>query len=195
MISNELLNSQSLKLIKNFKEDNPKIYDIVAYGSVVRGKMLPKDTDLAIILHQKLSFDKKLGLAQELRHCLGKILKSEIDVKCVDMDDLTDPLFIARKAIIAEGLSMTRKKNLAEAFGFKPFYIFTYSLSGLSHSKKVIFGYALGGRRGQEGLLKLNKCEQLGKGAIKVPLEHAEEFKDFFEKQNVKYRVHMALIY
>lgn len=195
MISRELLNSQAFGLIKKFRQRYAEIWDIVAYGSSIRGKIGARDIDIAIILSQKTSLDKKLKLAQELRHSLSKSTKSEMDVKSIDLQDIMDPSFIARKAILAEGFSLARKKSLAEIFGFEQFYIFTYSLEGLSHSKKVMFRYALGGRREQRGLLDINRCEQLGKGVIKAPLQHAEEMKDFFERSHIKYKAHMALFY
>ena len=195
MISKGLLNLQALKLINSFKQKHSEVWDIVVYGSFVRGKISVQDIDLAIILSRKTSLNEKLKFAQELKHSLKEILKAEIDVKSIDMQDLMDPLFIARKAIIAEGFSLTRKKSIAEIFGFGQFYIFAYKLKGLSHSEKVMFRYALGGRRGQKGMLEINKCEQIGKGAIKAPLQHAEEFRDFLEKYRLEYRAYMALLY
>lgn len=195
MILEKLSNSQILNLIKDFKRKHSEIWDIVAYGSAVRGKIGAADIDFAIILSSKASLNQKLELAQELRYSLKGLLRLEADVRAVDMEDLLDPLFIARKAILAEGFSLIKKRRLAEQFGFEPFYIFNYALKGLSHSKKIIFRYALKGRRGQKGLLEINKCRQLGKGSIKVPLEHVEELKSFFEKQKVEYKAYACLFY
>lgn len=195
MILRKLLNLQVLNLIKSFKKKHIEIWDIVAYGSVVRGKISVRDIDFAIVLGHKISLNQKLKLAQELKHSLKDFLRSEADVKAIDLQDLMDPLFTARKAILAEGISLIKKKSLSKQFGFSPFYIFTYSLKGLSHTKKIIFRYALKGRRTQKGLLEINQCEQIGKGVIKVPLEHIEELKSFFEKQKVKYKFQACLFY
>lgn len=195
MISKKLLNSQTLNLIKDFKKKRIEIWDVVVYGSFARGKINARDVDVAIILSSKTTLNKKLELAQELKYSLNKILKFKIDVKSIDLSDLIDPLFIARKAILAEGFSLTKKKNLAEIFGFEQFYLFSYNLNGLSHSEKVMFQYALKGRRGEKGLLKITKSEQLGKGVIKAPLQHSEEFKSFFEKNKINYKNCMTLFY
>jgi len=195
MILKQLLSSQASSLTKRFKKRHNEIWDIVAYGSAVRGKISARDVDIAIILTHKINLGQKLELAQELKHSLKKLLLFEADVKAIDLQDLLDPLFAARKAILAEGFSLIKKKRLAELFGFSPFYIFTYSLKGLSHSRKIMFRYALRGRRGQKGLLEINKCEQLGRGVIKVPLEHSEELKSFFEKQKIRYNAHACLFY
>ena len=58
-----------------------------------------------------------------------------------------------------------------------------------------MFQYALKGRRGEKGILKITKSEQLGKGVIKVPLQYTEEFKSFFEKNKINYKNCMALVY
>lgn len=195
MILKKLLSSQALNLIKSFKKKYIEIWDIAVYGSVVRGKISARDIDFAIILAHKIGLNQKLQLAQELKHSLKEFLRFEADVKTIDLRDLMDPLFTARKAILAEGISLIKKKSLAKQVGFNSFYIFTYSLKGLSHTKKIIFRYALKGRRTQKGLLEINQCEQIGKGVIKVPLEHVEELKNFFEKQKIKYKANGCLFY
>ena len=53
MILNNLLKSRRLiSELKKFKTD--EIFDIIVYGSIVKGKEKINDIDLAIILNEKL---------------------------------------------------------------------------------------------------------------------------------------------
>ncbi len=195
MILKQLLNSQLLKLAKEFKKQHKEIWDIAIYGSVIRGKIIAKDIDVAIIFSSSEKLEKKLTLSQLLRGKMKKLIKYDIDVKGIDINDLFNSSFIARKAIIAESFLLIQKKFLHEIFGFENFWIFSYSLKGLNASKKMMFHYSLRGRRGQKGLLYLSKSISLGKGVIKVPLQYSEEFKEFFEKNNIKYKIYHGLLY
>lgn len=195
MILKKLLNSQTLKLFRDFKKKYKEIFDIAIYGSVIRNKTNINDIDIAIIFLNKEKLNKKLTLSQELRNNLKKFFNYDFDVRGVDIEDLFDSSFLAGKSIIAEGFLICKKKFLHEILGFKNFYVFSYSLNNLSSSKKVMFQYALHGRRGEKGLLEITNSISLGKGVVKVPLEHSEEFKEFFEKNKINYKIHKCLIY
>jgi predicted nucleotidyltransferase len=195
MISKKLLDSQALKLFKDFKKENKNIFDIVIYGSVVRNKIRVNDIDVAIIFSGLESVNDKLSLAQEMKSKLKDVMKYDLDVKGVDMGDFLDGSFLARNSILAEGFSVLRKKFLHEIFGFKNYYVFSYSLTNLSNSRKVMFQYALQGRRGEKGMMEITGSSSLGKGVIRVPLGYSEEFKDFFEKNKIKYKVNKILRY
>ena len=193
MILKRLLNSQVLNLIKEFKRKHENIWDIAIYGSLIRGKINARDLDLAIIF-TKANLNERLELAQELKQKLKKT-HYNVDTKGIGLNDLLDKNFLARQAIISEGYLIARKKKLCELFGFGPYYIFSYSLKNLSQSKKIMFQYALKGRRGQKGILELKGLEHLGSGVIKVPLENSEEFKEFLEKNNIIYQIYKGLFY
>jgi len=195
MILKQLLNSQALKLIRDFKKNNKEIFDIAIYGSVIRAKIDFNDIDLAIIFSSPETLDKKLTLSQELRNKLKNLKDYDFDVKGVDIKDLLDGSFIAGKSIIAEAFLIIRKKFLHEILGFRNYYIFSYSLKNLTPSKKVMFQYALNGRRGEKGVVSFTNSVSLGRGAIKVPLEYSEEFKDFLEKNKIDYKINKSLIY
>lgn len=181
----DLLKSQKLKSeIKNFKTES--IFDIVAYGSVVRGKEKANDLDIAIILNKKEKLNEKLKMAAKLKDGLD-FLEIDVDVKTIDILDLLDPTFIARQAILTEGYSLLNRKFLHESFGFNAFTIFTYDLQNLTESQKKMLYYALKGRRGQKGMLKLKGGEQLSNCMIKVPIQHSEEFKSLMKKLKFNY--------
>jgi len=192
MILKKLLNLQALNLIKKFKKENEEVFDIAIYGSSVKGKLDFNDLDLAILLNKKSSVSKKLKLSQELKSKLKNKVKYELDVKAMDLYDFMDKNFVARQGIIGSGYLLLNKKNISSLFGFESYSIFKYNLKGLTNSKKTLFRYAIGGRNGK-GLLELKKGEQLGRGSIKVPLIYEEEFKEFFEKFNINFKILRAL--
>ena len=170
------------------------VFDIVLYGSMARGKEEANDIDIAIILSKKQDLSQKLELAELLKRKLD-FLKMEVDVKAVDITDLLDPTFVARQAIIAEGFSLLNKQYLHELFGFSVSVLFTYSLSSLTYSQKKMFYYALKGRRGQKGLLRLRNGKQISNCAIQIPLKCTEEFKNLFQKHNIKFQTKHILSY
>jgi predicted nucleotidyltransferase len=193
MTLNSLLKSQRLASeLKKFKTSD--VFDIVVYGSIVKGKENVNDIDIAVILNKKTSLDQKLKLAEALKTKLDFIGK-EVDVKVIDISDLLDPNFIARQAILAEGYSLINKKFLHELFGFSVRILFKYSLSKLTYSKKKMFYYALKGRRGQKGLLKLRNGKQISDCVIEVPVEHSEEFRNLFEQQNIEFETKNIVSY
>lgn len=196
MTLKKLLNLPKLKSIsKKFISKNKELFDIVIYGSVVRGKTKTRDVDLAIISAKERTVKEKLHLAQLLKMEIKKILPYEIDLKCIDLDDLLDQTFMARKGILAEGYSLLRNKPLAALFGFEAKSLFAYSLDGLTPSQKTTFQYIMKGRRGQKGLLFSREGEQLGKGVIIIPLKHSEEFKELFNKLKIKCKMHPIIFY
>ncbi len=195
VILKKLLNSQALNLIESFKKKYPEIWDIAIFGSLIRGKVVSRDIDLIIILNKLTKLQNKLNLSHELKQSLKKFY--ETDIKTIDIKDIFDKNFLARQGIIAESYLIIRNKFLSELFGFKPYYIFQYSLKNLKTSKKIMFQYALKGRagRGQKGIISLKKCEHLGKGVVKVPLENADEFREFLEKNKASYKIYRGLFY
>lgn len=193
MTLKELLKSFNLKY-RAKKERMPLIFDIVVYGSLIRGKTEHNDVDIAVILKKKTALSHKLELASEFKEIMPD-LNAALDVKVVDIKDLEDPGFLARSAILAEGFSLINKKFLHERFGFKAYVLFKYSLKRLSPSKKKMFYYALQGRRNQTGLLKIKGGHFAGKGMIEVPITSAEEFKDMMQINNVAYTYETILKY
>jgi predicted nucleotidyltransferase len=179
---------------KSFASKHPDVWDICIYGSFVRGKTEIRDVDIAIIMKKPTSVENKLNLSQELKDQM-KVSRYEFDVKCVDIKDFLDPSFLARTGIIGEGFLILKGKRLSEILGFESYVIFTYNLKNLSNSEKTMLNYSLNGRRGEKGMIELRNCEHLGRGTLKVPIEHSEEFKDFFERHKVKYKISKVLFY
>lgn len=196
MILEKLLNSQKLMSnINEFIRLETGVWDIGIYGSCIRGKFDINDIDIIIILKENKGIKEKLEISQNLKSKLRGLIKFEIDIKCVDLNDLMDENFLARSGILSETFLIKHNKNLSEIFGFKPYYLFIYTLEGLTKSKKQLFLYALNGRNNSTGLIKSKRIEHLGRGILNVPLEFSEEIKEFLETNNIKYKIKRILTY
>lgn len=167
-----------------------RIWDILLFGSAVRGKMKPVDIDAAIIFSCPTKLEEKLSTSQKVREKLGE----EWQVIGMDLNDLTDENFLARTGIIAEGYSVKRDEQFGKLLGFIPTAIFTYSLENLSNNDRTRLKYALSGRKKGEGLLPKWGGKFLGKGCILVPIEFMDELKELFESFNVRFLVKKALV-
>lgn len=177
---------------EKFVERENDVLDVVLYGSFVRGGE-SRDVDFALLVKEDVETGKKLTLAQEFKDSVKEEIEKNIDVKSVSIIDLTDPTFMARTGIIAEGYSLLKENFLSELFGLKPYIAFTYSLKNLSQSEKTIFSYTLKGRRGEKGVLEELGGKNPARGLILIPIEHSEEFKEILSKHKVNYEDKISL--
>ena len=171
---------------KRFQKQNKEVFDIIIYGSIVKGKLDFNDIDLMIIFNT-IPLKKRLEIAQNLKFHLKDEIQ-HIDIKTMNFEDFFDETFMARQGILIEGVSLIKNKSLAELMGFNGFSIFTYNLKNLDHNKKTQFTYALGGRN-SEGVLKSLKGASLGRGAVQIPIEHSNEFESFLQKWSINYKM------
>lgn len=171
-----------------------EVWDAVVYGSSVRGKVQPRDVDIAIIFSQPIQAEKKLLLSQKLREKL-KEKNYVADIKIISIKDMQDPGFLARQAILAEGYSLIHNCGLSERFGFKPFVYIKYSLKKLSSSKKKSVYYALQGRKKGEGVLNQLGGAIIAKGMLQIPTMHLEKIKALLDQNNVEYKTTFVAVY
>ncbi|MBU2561914.1 MAG: nucleotidyltransferase domain-containing protein [Nanoarchaeota archaeon] len=168
-----------------------KALDVVLFGSAVRGKSIPNDIDLCILIRdddEKRSLDlvDSLGRATD-----GLGFKFHINV-------LTSGSFLAgnplAKTLLNEGYSIKKGRMLSAVLGFQNKSLFIYTLKHFSPSGRVKFHYLLKGRYGSEGILKEAEGEFLGTGSILVPTSKEDLLKEVFDKWGVKYRIERMLI-
>ncbi|MBU3905026.1 MAG: nucleotidyltransferase domain-containing protein [Nanoarchaeota archaeon] len=174
------------KIAKPFyKKHKKKIFDIIVYGSAVRGKSKPRDIDIIIIFKEA---DKKeyFDLPYELRKKI-EMLDIKPDVKGILLEELFDPKFLARQNLLIEGYSLINDKFLSNRFGFNNLSLFIYSLENLNHNEKTKFQYALKGRGDKKGMIEELKGEAIGIGAVLISIENSEKFKEFFNNWKIKY--------
>jgi len=173
-----------LKLpFKKFAKQNG-VFDILIYGSAVKGKEKPRDTDILLVF-----LDKKLGERLAIAQKFKQVVKTKVknpDVKTINLSELFESNFLARQGILVEGYSLLHKTSLSKRLGFEGYALFTYNLKNLNHNEKTKFTYSLIGRRG-DGMVKNVKGKALGKGAVIIPIENSLIFEDFLKKWSLDY--------
>lgn len=178
-------------ICKELKKKEKNIFDLVLYGSRVKGKSDSRDIDILIIFYNT-KLEERLKITQNLKQKLKKYFEN-IDIKSVNLNEFLDKTFLARQNIIIEGISLINKKPLAESLGFKGYTIFTYNLSNLDHNEKTKFNYALMGRN-SKGILKTLDGISLGKGVAQMPITNSLSFEEFLKKWNLNYKSKNILI-
>jgi hypothetical protein len=84
-------------------------------------------------------------------------------------------------------MSIFDNEPLVEKLGFREFTEIFYDLTKLEQSKKMLFNYALLGRRGNNGILQDLGGRRLGTSVVALPSEHEKEVENFIRKWNVGY--------
>jgi predicted nucleotidyltransferase len=169
---------------KKFAKEN-SIFDIVLYGSNVKGKLDSNDIDILVIFENE-PLKKRSSLSQEFKSKIKGNLN--LDIKTINLIEFFEKDFLARQGVLIEGYSLLNKENFSERMGFKGYSIFTYSLKNLDHNNKTKFTYALIGRRKEKGILKQVNAIPLGKGAVKIPIENSIIFEDFLKEWNIMFK-------
>ena len=169
---------------KKFKENYKEIFDMVIYGSFVKGKMNFNDIDIMLIFIET-NLEKRLEIAGKFKEIIKEIKNA--DIKTMNLKELFEAGFLARQGLLIEGISLVKSKSLAEIMGFKGYSLFTYNLKNLNHNEKTKFTYILIGRN-SEGIVKSLKGKQLGRGAVKIPIENSHTFFEFLEKWKIDYK-------
>ncbi|MFH1511124.1 MAG: nucleotidyltransferase domain-containing protein [Candidatus Woesearchaeota archaeon] len=161
------------------------IFDIVLYGSSVKGKLSPGDIDILIIFVEG-TLRQRLDKTQNIKMNLKKGFHQKIDIKQILLNELFSANFFARTGILLEGISLRSGKHFSENLGFKPYTLFSWTLSGLTHSEKIRFNYILAGR-GVQGIVKELGGIRVASGAIKIPIGNSTVFEDILKANKVPY--------
>jgi len=185
----DFLTSLELKSKEFAKKNN--IFDIILYGSFVRGKEDYKDIDILVVFFD-LPLNQRLEVSQRFKGILKKNIKN-LDVKNVNLLELYDYNFLARNGILTEGYSLIKKTQFAKRMGFTGMVLFRYNLKNLNHNEKTKFTYSLIGRN-DEGIIKKTKSSPIGKGAILVPIENSSLFEDYLKKWRINFEKKNILI-
>ncbi len=171
------------KCLKNDIKEN--VFDIVVFGSLVKGKLSPGDIDILVIFLRG-ALRERLDLIQEIRNNLKPRFDLSIDMKQALLKDLFSPEFLARTGILLEGYSIAKNMKFCRTLGFNSCTIFWYDLRGLTHTQKVKFNYILVGRN-QKGVIDSLGGKRLARGVVKIPIEHSLDFEEVLKKNKVNY--------
>jgi len=171
------------KYLKSEKKDKT-IFDVIIYGSAVKGKEEAGDIDIAVIFLEG-SLRKRIDKIQNTKLRLKKLIKDKIlDIKQMLLKDLFSTSFLARTGILLEGISVFKDKKFCETLGFQSFTLFWYNLKGLTHTQKVKFNYILAGRD-TKGVIEELKGERIANGAVKIPIENSIIFEEILKTNNI----------
>lgn len=174
----------------SIEQKNKTIFDIVLYGSCVKGKSKPSDIDIAVIFRSG-SLKDRLEYLQKIKRTITTSQK--IDIKAILLEELFRPEFFARSGIFLEGISLFDGKPFAEKIGYTSSALFKYSLEDKSHVQKVKLNYILKGRN-SSGMIEKLKGTHLAPGVIEIPIAHALEFEEVLQKQEVQFQRKNILI-
>ncbi|MBU0536799.1 MAG: nucleotidyltransferase domain-containing protein [Nanoarchaeota archaeon] len=167
------------------EKDDRTIFDIVLYGSAMKGKESPKDIDILVIFLEG-TLKERLDRIQEIKSKLKKIIKEDIDIKQILLKELFSPAFLAKTGILLEGFSVFSNSAFSDVFGFSSYTLFWYSLDGLTHAQKVRFNYILAGR-GTKGVIEELNGKRIVNGAIKIPINNSAVFEEILRSNNINY--------
>lgn len=175
---------------KKFARTN-KVFDIILYGSYVKGKLIPNDIDLLLIF-KEMKLTERTEIAQKLKDILNKKIK-KLDIKTINIYEIFEKDFLARQSILVEGRSLIHNEPFSKRMGFEGYCLFSYNLKNLNHNEKTKFTYSLIGRK-NEGIIKKLEIEHLGKGVLIVPVKNSSFLEEFFEKWKINYKKRNILI-
>ncbi len=160
------------------------IFDILLYGSIVKGKINAEDIDILLIFDSE-NLKKRTELAHEFKEIIKD--KKKVDIKTINLKELFESDFLARQGILIEGYSLLFNEDFSRRIGFVGKSIFSYTLKKLNHNEKTKFTYALIGRRNEPGILKRTESVPIGRGAIKSPIKNSLIFEEFLQRWKINY--------
>lgn len=155
------------KILKKYSD----IKDIIIFGSYVKGKDMPNDIDIALLMDKVEP--KMIGLVENE-------LNFKADIELIDFFMFyAGNLFIS---FINEGFSIKKNMFLRDLLGIKPVKIYIYDLKSMNKSKKTLFGLAL------KKNIKKTKGEKISIGSVLIPIESTGYFEDFLDAWGLKYK-------
>lgn len=156
----------------------------------MKSKIKPGDIDIALIFREENY--KEIDRISYAVKKIGDELSLKLHIEPLIVDNLhKEPLYLN---LIHEGYSVKFKQFLSKNLKTKSVVLITYSLKNLTHSKKTLFGYALKGREGKNGILQKMKGEAVGRNNILAPVEKLESFREFLKSWEVNYKMKRVLI-
>lgn len=179
------MTSKNTKLINSLKQvldKNEEILDIILFGSIIRGKQNPADTDILVLFKEKIDKNAEYNI----KKLLEKYYKN-ISIISKTKENILSESFDARESILFEGISLISGRNIAQDYGFTQFGAFKYNFKEWDKLKKTKFYYALNGRSNSEGISDRLGCIKLSDSIVLVTLKNIENFREFLDSWNLQY--------
>lgn len=152
------------KLKKLLEKNKKEVYDIILFGSFVKGGLAPKDVDVAVLDNgiDRPKFKKEIIL-----------FLPSADVQFLTFQDYDKSLWLT---LLREGYSTKHQKYLYQMYHVQPSVLYTYSLQSLTASQKVMFARAIKIFKG---------VKRLSNHVVLVPVSLSSEFADFLRHWNI----------
>jgi len=183
------MDSKNLKSLQDLSKkiylnNKDHVFDIVLFGSSVKGKNRPRDIDIAIIISSKIPQDRINSILS-----LFKGMHAEY----VFLSELYKETLWP--TILQEGYSLIHSDFVHKILGFDSSVLYVYDLANLDKVSKSRFAHALLGRKKGDGLLSEFGGKPLGRGCVSVPIENSEKIRSFLETWKINYSVYKTLLY
>ncbi len=148
-------------------------------------KYLGRALDIIIIEPEKkvIAVSSDTGIRGDMERD-REIGKRGYAVKMVRPESIIDEANIRD---VLRGFSIRKKKECAKMAGMRSVVLVTYSLKSLEQSRKTLFGYALKGRNGEEGVLGNLGGHVVGRNSMIVPLPSFTKMKGFMDYWGLEY--------
>lgn len=172
------------------EQKNQNIFDIVLYGSAVKGKLNPRDLDVVVVFRSG-SLKERLDEIQKIKTKIKT--KITVDIKGILWEELFQEEFFARSGIFLEGISLFSGEPFSKKIGYNSKVLFFYDLQNKNHNEKVKFNYLLSGRKGK-GILKKINAIRLTPGVIEVSVEQCLEFEEVLKLHQISYIKKLVLL-
>lgn len=124
---------------------------------------------------------KKTAISEELAILKNNILKDTPPKNCdnsansvLSHSNETNETEPENEDVFAPGMRQMQESVLV-----------TYSLTGKSRSKKMLFNYALIGRNGKDGVLQKMSGKKVASGCVIIPASREAEISEFLKKHEV----------
>ena len=175
-MKSEELHKIKVELKKLLNDSN--ILDAILFGSYIKGKVNPRDIDLALIVQERKFYDYK-----------------GFHISIITTNEwFANPPSLAT-TLLREGYSLKNNKYLAESLKFKPEILYSYKLNNLSNSKKVRIVQILRGNKQNKGMVENYTGEWLSNQVFLIPPEIDSLFEKFFVHQEINFKKKYILIH
>ena len=178
MLKNSKDYSKLMNKLKRFLSED--IEDIIIFGSVVKGKGMPKDIDICLVFKDKINL-KKVEL-------INSKLGGNFHVSSLIMKNFLNKKHPLAQSLLFEGISISRGKRLGDLYSLVPYTIYSYTLSNLRKSYRVRFVYLLKGRGEEKGIIEKFKGKFLAPGCFIVPVGKDYEMLEIMNRWNIKFK-------
>ncbi|MDD5086661.1 MAG: hypothetical protein PHV16_02820 [Candidatus Nanoarchaeia archaeon] len=162
--------------------DKDDVLDIVITDYLKKNKLI----NLKAIVLFKNNKKENSRIVLEVKKILSsKQINPEISYLCIESLFYDKLLF----EMIHKGFSIKKNNLISKSLKQDVIFLITYDLKSLDHSKKTLFGYALKGRKNEDGFLGKLKGQTVGRNNIIIPCDKLQEIKEFFHSWKVDYSV------